>query len=163
MPILVPGEERPSSIFIPPKQNVVIFDWQRPAHEPLVRNIFGDLAEIVWFEEFSRENFGRGGIGHGISVSGLLDLSPLLFVVELELTSPIHWTDGIQLLENIRRNPAFRLVPPALVITNSGALRWAHHNFERLNVRWAFTWRGLRYSFEQDRLSRILRQLVKGY
>lgn len=163
MPTLVSEEEYPSNVFAPPKQNVIIFDGQKLAHGPRIEDIFGDFAEIVWFEEFSRENFDRGGIGNGISVSTLLDLSPLLFVVELELASPIHWIDGIRLLENIREAPGFKLIPPALVITNSEALCRAHHNFKRLNVRWAFTWKGLRLSCEQDRLEHIVKQLVRGH
>ncbi len=162
MPILPSGEERPKNIFAPLEQNVIIFDKQKLAHRPRIEDIFGDSAEIVWFEEFSRENFDRGGIGNGISVSTLLGLNPLLFVVELELASPIHWIDGIRLLENIRKIPGFKLMPPALVITNSEALCRAHHNFKRLNVRWAFTWKGLRYFYEQDRLERIVKQLTRG-
>jgi hypothetical protein len=163
MPVLVPSEECQSSIFALPKQNVVIFDGRRPAHEPCIRDIFADFAEIVWVEEFSRENFDRGGVSHGISVSDLFNLNLVLFVTELELMPPIHWMDGIRLLENIRNIPGFKLVPPALVITNSEALCRAHHNFKRLGVRWAFTWKGLRYSSEQDRFRCIVKQSVEGH
>lgn len=163
MPTLVPKEECPSSALTLPKPNVIIFDWQRPAHEPRIEDVFANFAEIVWFEEFSRENFDGGGIGHRFSVSDLRSLSTMLFVTELELVPPINWMDGIRLLENIRKIPGFKLVPPALIISNSKALRRAHHNFGRLNVRWAFTWEGLRYLSEQDRLRRILRQLARGH
>lgn len=160
MPTLVPEEERSNGIFT---QSVIIFDGLRSVHEPRIKDTLGDLAEIVWVERFSREDFDRGGIGHGISISSLLNLNPPLFVTELELVSPIRWMDGIKLLENIRKIPGFKLVPPALVITNSKALCRAHHNFKRLNVRWAFTWKGLRLFSEQDRFRGIIRRLIEGH
>lgn len=151
-------------VFAPPKRDVIIFDWLRPVHEPHIRGIYANFVESFWIDGFSRNNLDRGGIGDKFSVSDLLSLSPVLFITELELMPPMtNWIDGIKLLENIRKIPKFGLAPPALVITNSEALCRAHHNFKRLNVRWAFTWKGLRHFYEQDRLGRIIRQLVREH
>ena len=164
MPTLIPKEECSSNALVLPKQDVIIFDRLRSAHEPRIRGLYADFLESFWIGEFSRNNLDRGGIGDKFSASDLLGLDPVLFVTELELVSlPPNWMEGIQLLENIRKIPGFKLVPPALVITNSKALCRAHHNFGRLNVRWAFTWKGLRLFSEQDRFRGIIRQLVRGH
>jgi hypothetical protein len=163
MPTLVPEEKRQSSIFALPKPNIIIFDGLRLIHEPCIRAMYADFVESFWIDRFSLNNLDRGGIGDAFVASDILNLNPLLFVTELELVpSRTDRIDGIQLLENIRKIPGFRLMPPALVITNSVALSRAHHNFQRLNVPRAFTWEGLRYPSEQDRLRRIVRQLTEG-
>lgn len=130
----------------PRKRNICVFDPDRRGHYPLLRGTLKNLANIVWFDRFSRESLGQNELAVNIGIDEVNALNPPILIVELELIRPNpDWRDGIRLLENFRRSQRFNSVKDVIVLSNSRTILEAgHNNFLRLGVSFTFPWEALR-------------------